>query len=239
MKNIEFISSVDNDMKIRLFQWDLNVQAKISTTEHIEEVHFAQTGDENALVVETKEKDGYFVVDVPNILLQKSENITIYVVENGNTIFSETFSVAKREKPADYVYTETEVKTYESLEERIKTLEESSGGSSGSAGGGSYIAELTWDGDYAVIDGHKLSVTNGLIDGESVCWLSDDDFRTLVDILKRKILVSEIFLMEMWYITYLDYDNDGEIGAISLSSSSGMDAWIFYSRSFYTASGGW
>ena len=100
-----------------LFQWDLGKQVKIN--ESVDEVHLANQGDTEALVVEPKTVDDIVVADIPNILLQTASNITVYAVKNGKTISRRTFSVTKREKPLDYVYTETEVKNYEALEKKI------------------------------------------------------------------------------------------------------------------------
>ena len=100
-----------------LYQWDLDRQVKIQTTEPISEVHFARIGDVEALVVKAKESDGYFVADIPNIHLQESKSIIVYAVKDDVTIEKNTFQVYKREKPSDYVYTETEVFTYKALED--------------------------------------------------------------------------------------------------------------------------
>lgn len=107
-----------------LYQWDLDRQVKIQTTEPISEVHFARIGDVEALVVKVEESDGYFVANIPNIHLQESKSIIVYAVKDDVTIEKNTFQVYKREKPSDYVYTETEVFTYKTLEEKIKELEE-------------------------------------------------------------------------------------------------------------------
>ena len=120
---IELIPVSWMNPRTQLWQWDLNRQVKIKTKEDVSEVHFAQTGDVEALVVKTVEEDGYFVADIPNIMLQNSRKLTVYIVKNDVTIGSWTYSVVKRERPADYVYTETEVKRYDDLERRISALE--------------------------------------------------------------------------------------------------------------------
>ncbi len=93
----------------RLFQWDVDRQIKVDTSEPNTEIHFAHYGDAKALVVKMVEKDGYFVADIPNILMQRSGRLNVYVVINDVTIERFRFQVARREKPSDYVYTETGV----------------------------------------------------------------------------------------------------------------------------------
>ena len=93
----------------RLFQWDVDRQIKINTSEPNIEIHFAHYGDAKALVVKMVENDGYFVANIPNILLQRSGRLNVYVVSNDVTLERFRFQVVRREKPSDYVYTETGV----------------------------------------------------------------------------------------------------------------------------------
>ena len=93
----------------RLFQWDVGRQIKIHTSEPNDEIHFAHYGDAKALVVKMVENDGCFVADIPNILMQRSGRLNVYVVRNDITIERYRFQIVRREKPSDYVYTETNV----------------------------------------------------------------------------------------------------------------------------------
>lgn len=119
-----------------LYQWESGRKIQIVPLSgmRVDSVHFSNYGDSNALVVEPKEKDGVYIANIPNILLCDDENIVVYSVnvseDKTETLRECVFAVRKRAKPSDYVYTETEVKRYESLEERIKKLEDS-GGSGG------------------------------------------------------------------------------------------------------------
>ena len=106
-----------------LYQWDIDRQVKINTFEPIDEIHFAMYGDSEALVVEAVENGRYIVANIPNILLQKSGKLNVYLVKNDVTIERYRLQVKRREKPADYVYTETEIKRYAILEERVEALE--------------------------------------------------------------------------------------------------------------------
>ena len=108
------------------WQWDSG-QRLIVESGTICEVHFRNPGGGDALIVHTYEADGKSVADVPNILLQKSGQINAWVyvcVGDDCTISEHAFEVWPRQKPSDYIYTETEVKNYKSLEKRIDEIEQ-------------------------------------------------------------------------------------------------------------------
>lgn len=112
----------------KLFQWDLNRKIKIIGKEEVDEVHFSHIGDEEALVVKPIKENNILIANIPNILLQESKDIFVYLVSKDKTLKETFFTVGRREKPSDYVYTETEIKRYETLEERISALEKNGGG---------------------------------------------------------------------------------------------------------------
>lgn len=104
------------------YQWDLD-RKLIVEDETINQVHFCNRTDDNSLVCEVYQENGMYVVDVPNILLQTNWRINVYGYDINYTKYSERFDVIARTKPADYVYTETEVINYNSLLERINDIE--------------------------------------------------------------------------------------------------------------------
>ena len=112
-----------------LYQWDTGRKLKISLPQGtiVERVDFSTREIEEPLSVKTYVVDNNVVADIPNILLQDSLKITAYVVINHDdgerTVFERTFDVISRPKPSDYVYTETEIKSYEALEERVENLQ--------------------------------------------------------------------------------------------------------------------
>lgn len=107
-----------------LWQWDTGRQVKV--TAHANEIHFGNVLDEDALVVPVV--DG--VADIPNLLLQSSLDVIAWCVlasdDYSETKFRVAFDVNPRLKPSDYVYTETEVKNYATLEKRIDEVEKNS-----------------------------------------------------------------------------------------------------------------
>ena len=103
------------------FQWDAN-QRLIVNDPSISEVHFYNGTEDNALVCEVYEENNRRVVNVPNILLQDSWVIHAYAYLNDYTKVEERFKVIARAKPANYVYTETEVLNYNTLADRIDNV---------------------------------------------------------------------------------------------------------------------
>ena len=111
------------DGRDELFQWDINRQILVSDAS-IDAVHYSNRTDDSALVVEVKEKNGLRVADIPNILLQESWDINVYGYCDGYyTKQAARIKVNPRTKPESYVYTETEVLNYNTVMEKIDTIE--------------------------------------------------------------------------------------------------------------------
>lgn len=109
------------------YQWDTN-QKIVHNFKVGDEIHFFNLRQQSALTVRAYQLDNVVVADVPNILLQSSYPIYVYWVHldsNGQHTKEEfTFSVKQRPKPSGYVYTETEVLSYEYLDARIDEIEQ-------------------------------------------------------------------------------------------------------------------
>ena len=121
------------DGRPSFYQWDTNQKITSDQFKVGDEIHFFNMKQPNALVVLAYELDNKIVVDVPNILLQKSYPIIayrVYVDDDGKaTIEEHQFEVNQRPKPEDYVYTETEILNYETLANEIKEVKENLGAS--------------------------------------------------------------------------------------------------------------
>lgn len=114
--------------KNKLYQWDTNVKLLIDESiEKVDEVHFNARYSKEVLCVKVYRTDTETYVYIPNILLQQTYDILAYTYrddENSNhTNYDTVFTITPRPKPSEYVYTETEVFTYKSLENRIIELE--------------------------------------------------------------------------------------------------------------------
>lgn len=120
-----------------LYQWDTDRKLKVLTDDDItvDEVHFSNAFTQQALIIvpTASAELGCMVADIPNILLQYFIPIDVYVVmysdKGERTVYMQQLEIVKRAKPSDYVYTETEVLDYKSLEKRVSELEQ--GGGSG------------------------------------------------------------------------------------------------------------
>lgn len=110
-----------------LTQWDLNRRIQITGLEDISntEIHFSKPDDtKGAYVVLPVIENGIAFADIPNILLTVSGRIDVCVYRDDHTCVRGVFVVAPREKPDDYVYTETEVWRYEKLVEQLNGKED-------------------------------------------------------------------------------------------------------------------
>lgn len=132
------------DGRTQFYQWDVNRKI-IVMDDTITEVHFCNKTDDCSLVTEVYEEGGKRVANVPNILLQENRDITVYgYCDNCYTMVTARFKVIGRTKPADYVYTETEVKRWETIEKRCQeALELAETLSKGANSGQSFIDYAT------------------------------------------------------------------------------------------------
>lgn len=150
------ISLKISDGRKEFYQWDKDVQLVSSGLPAGCAIHFDEQDSKETLTVVLKQSGEKLVCDVPNIILQKAQSFVAYaylVDEQGSrTVYEQKFDVREREKPADYVYTETEVFSYDSLVQRIEKLEKSGGVVNGIPVGGKtgqYLRKQS-DDDYDV-----------------------------------------------------------------------------------------
>ena len=129
------------DGRDSFYQWDINQKLTATSLKVGDEIHFTNARQPFALVLIAYEFNGKVVVNVPNMLLQMAIPIIVYRYANdgksGYTIEEYAFTVNQRPRPDDYVYSETEVLNYTSLEKRVSRLE-----TGGTGGGGAVDPEL-------------------------------------------------------------------------------------------------
>lgn len=100
----------------KIYQWSVDVPVYVDSDETVQ---FAQVGAEETLIVEPQAYGEIFVCTIPNVLLQEARDIFIYCEDE-----CERVSVIYRAKPDDYVYTETEIKDYDTLAAQLEELQE-------------------------------------------------------------------------------------------------------------------
>lgn len=102
------------------YQWDSN-QRLVVEDNTITHVHYCNRTAEEAMVVEVYDDGAKRVADVPNILLQDVWSICAYgFCGSCYTKQHKVFKVIERSRPASYIYTETEVLRWETLEEELR-----------------------------------------------------------------------------------------------------------------------
>lgn len=119
------------DSRAQASQWDYGLSVLFSADDGVvegQEIHFASQGDGVASVVRARSTDDGVIADVPNYLLTEAKTIRIYAYvddgKNGRTVKRWQLQVFSRPKPADYVYTETEIFSYKTFDRRIEALED-------------------------------------------------------------------------------------------------------------------
>ena len=139
-----------------LFQWDTGQKVKIP--DGVPTVHFKWGND----AVSFDAVDGW--VEIAPELTQKRGNICLWTYNEDHTLDAAEIPVEKRPKPADYVYTPTEIKTWEALDKRIKALEDG-GGVAGvsSINGQTGAVTITAEGLGALTEGNLQSATNAAL----------------------------------------------------------------------------
>lgn len=105
--------------QLKFWQWD--TKQKVKVPEGVPTVHFKF----GSSAVKFPATDQW--VDVPDELLQTGKDILLWTYKEDHTLDTAKIPVEERTKPADYVYTPTEIKTWESLDKRIEALEKGGG----------------------------------------------------------------------------------------------------------------
>lgn len=111
---MEKLFILENEAKKALFQWDLN-QRFIVKDPLIIEAHYYVSAKEAPLRCAVFEENGLFLVNIPNILLQKAGNYRVYAYYSNSTVDVMQFEVLPRPKPDIYIYEETELVSVENM----------------------------------------------------------------------------------------------------------------------------
>lgn len=111
-----------------LWQWDTGRQIDCAGLQAGTKVQFAYS-DTQTLSTAVKTADGASVADVPNQLLLRPGALMVYayVTEADGvsyTKYSARFNVQARPKPDDYVYTPTELKSWQTIRDEIGDLDD-------------------------------------------------------------------------------------------------------------------
>lgn len=109
-----------NDGRSELWQWDTG--RTLSVDADCSQVHFSNKVFGRSIDVDVA--DG--VAIIPDVLLQTDKELNVWAfvgtAENGYTKISKTFKVNRRNKPADYVFTQTDQITLQTIQRQIGDL---------------------------------------------------------------------------------------------------------------------
>lgn len=122
--------TVDRNGRYRvdpLYQWDKNQSLEISglTVPNTPEIHFVNKSMSLALVRQAqKSESGIITVDIPNVLLEKSLPVDVYICAYEGDLFRTLYTlqipVKARTKPTDYIYEkEEEILSFNALNNRL------------------------------------------------------------------------------------------------------------------------
>lgn len=122
------------DGRRSVYQWDINVKLLLDeSNESADEVHFSARFSRISLSVEVVHTEDSSYVTIPNILLQKPNDIIAYScitnADGSYTKYDTIIPVIARPKPSGYIYEETETLTWKSLDDKINDLGESTANS--------------------------------------------------------------------------------------------------------------
>lgn len=144
--------------KDHVFQWDRRITLPITEPENVPTVHFRWGGKAVPLTVTNQQ------VEIPPELMQQPQNIVCWAYEPDHTMDMAKIKLEQRPKPSDYAYTPTEIRTWEQLDERIKSLEDG-GGVAGvsSVNGQTGTVTITAEGLGALTEDDLQSATNAAL----------------------------------------------------------------------------
>lgn len=122
------------DGRRNVYQWDINVKLLLDeSNESADEVHFSARFSRISLSVEVVHTEDSSYVTIPNILLQKPNDIIAYSyitnADGSYTKYDTIIPVIARPKPSGYIYEETEILTWKTLDDKINDLGESTANS--------------------------------------------------------------------------------------------------------------
>ena len=115
------------DGRQHVYQWDINVKLLLDeSNKTADEVHFSARFSRVSLSVVAVHTEASSYVTISNILLQKPSDIIAYSyitnADGSYTKYDTIIPVIARPKPSGYIYEETEILTWKTLDDKIDDL---------------------------------------------------------------------------------------------------------------------
>ena len=124
------ISLVLADNRRYFWQWDTKQYLIANELPVGAEIHYDMPGIDIPCKTTVELVDDMYIARVPDELLQHAGSFDVwaYVMEDDisghRTVYSRSYDVEPREKPPGYVYTESDILSYETLDDRLSSVEE-------------------------------------------------------------------------------------------------------------------
>lgn len=143
------------DRKNFVWQWQPKEQIVLEGYPEGVYVHYANCDTVEAPVVQSRMEGDKLIADIPPELMQSDKDITVYVCDEDGTMHCHFLAVLSRPKPESYVTEPVEVLRYESLDKRLKKLEEE-----GTGGGGGLTVTDDGDGNISILPGGNSGISD-------------------------------------------------------------------------------
>lgn len=165
------------DGRDKFYQWDKE-RKLIVYDDSITEVHFANCLCSDAHVCKVSPMEEFGLVNVPDDLLTEYIDIRVWAYDGQATKHEKVFEVVRRTKPADYIYTPEEMKTWDKLDERVEAVEENMVGRKGfGQNAEKFNTAFEAYGDFSHVEG-KSSSAYGMASHAEGTNTPDDDTTT-------------------------------------------------------------
>lgn len=191
--------TIDGESK-ELFQWDTGRTATV-TLENINEVHFSNLkyGKSYDMAVEGGK------VEIPPEVLQTGEAIYCWAyvgtVSSGCTYTEQFFTVNKRPKPADYVYTPTEITTIENAVNKALEEAKASGdfkGEKGDKGDKGEQGEKGEKGDSITVDDEMSDKSTNPVENKvAKAYVDKNAIKTITEPCNAWELDSGVYVIQL------------------------------------------
>lgn len=203
------------DGRKELYQWDTD--RKLIVDGECSEVHFSNKILGNSVDIDVV--DG--VAKIPDEFLQTSKDLSVWAyvgnAESGYTKTMRAFKVNKRPKPADYVYTPSEIQSLKALAERVKVLEETGGVTDEQIEDAvkDYLDKNPIESNF-VVKGKALEQVDFELQKTPFPYVGIEDMGLVLDSLQSKT-ASDIKRLEQTLKDILDIIQGGELTEIQIS----------------------
>lgn len=212
-----------------LYQWDVDQRLEVMN-DNVVTVQFDNAVTSPALVCDVYEENGMRYANVPNILLQQPWAIRAFGCCSSRVRDVITCRVIRRERPEDYVYTETEVRRFKDLERRISALEE--GGTDGAGGDGIFYFDAVLSEDLATLTTETTLdvITAEISEGKlPICraeFMGGKLHMPIVTYMEGTLAMFGVSLADTALSVSVSADGDASVSVMRIAHTDNMDEML-------------